>query len=129
MCNGFPGIHVNMTDELANDRGGDILTYCRLNQIRVQAWSPFQYGMFAGSFLGSEEYPELNAKLTEFAEKYGVTENAVAIAWLLRHPVGITPIVGTMNADRLKGIAAASNVHLSREDWYALYLAAGKTLP
>lgn len=53
----------------------------------------------------------------------------VAVTWLLRHPAGITPIVGTVNAERLKGIAAAAGVRLSREDWYRLYLAAGKELP
>ena len=68
-------------------------------------------------------------KLSELAGKYGVTENAVAVAWLLRHPAGITAVVGTTNAERLRGIAAAADVTLSREDWYALYLAAGKTLP
>ena len=95
----------------------------------LQAWSPFQYGTFGGSFIGSGKFPDLNRTLSEMAGKYGVTENAVAIAWLLRHPAGITPIVGTMNAERLKGIAAAAGVRLSREDWYKLYLAAGKELP
>ena len=95
----------------------------------LQAWSPFQYGTFRGSFIGNPQFPALNKALSAMAEKYSITENAVAIAWLLRHPAGITPIVGTMNPERLKGIAAAAGVMLSREDWYALYLAAGKDLP
>lgn len=74
---------------------------------------------------------ENGINLFDHADIYGAggSENAVAVAWLLRHPAGITPIVGTMNAKRLQGIAAALSVTLSREDWYALYLAAGKDLP
>lgn len=123
------GFHVNMTDSLACCRDGDILTYSRLHGLQLQAWSPFQYGTFGGSFIGSEKFPVLNRILSKMAEKYGVSENAVAIAWLLRHPTRITPIVGTMNVERLKGIAAAARITLSREDWYALYLSAGKELP
>ena len=123
------GFHVNMEDSFACSRGGDILSYSRLQGIKLQAWSPFQYGTFRGSFIGNAQFPALNKALSAMAEKYGITENAVAIAWLLRHPARITPIVGTMNPERLKGIAAAAGVRLSREDWYALYLAAGKDLP
>lgn len=123
------GFHVNMTDPLSCSRGGDLLSYSRLRGIKLQAWSPFQYGTFGGSFIGSGKFPLLNRTLSEMAGKYGVTENAVAVAWLLRHPAGITPIVGTVNAERLKGIAAAAGIRLSREDWYKLYLAAGKELP
>ena len=114
------GFHVNMTDSLS---------YSRLRQIRLQAWSPFQYGTFAGSFIGSDKYPALNEKLSELAGRYGITENAVAVAWLLRHPAGIAPVVGTTNPGRLRAIAAAAEIILSREDWYALYLSAGKPLP
>ena len=51
------------------------------------------------------------------------------MAWLLRHPAGIAPVVGTTNPGRLRAIAAAAEIILSREDWYALYLSAGKPLP
>ena len=55
------GINVNMHDEGAVDRDGCILDYCRLNDITIQPWSPFQYGFFEGVFLGSEKFPELTA--------------------------------------------------------------------
>lgn len=111
------------------DRDGEVLDYCRLNRLTVQAWSPFQYGFFEGVFLGNEKFPELNAKLTELAGKYGVSEQAIATAWILRHPAGMQVISGSTNAERLKDICTACEVEMSRQDWYALYLAAGNQLP
>ncbi len=63
-----------------------VLNYCRLHNITIQTWSPFQHGFFEGVFIGSEKYPKLNAKLDELAEKYNVTNTAIALAWILRHP-------------------------------------------
>ena len=63
------------------------------------------------------------------AEKKGVTNSALAIAWILRHPARMQPIVGTTKADRLQEICRASDVALSREEWYELYRAAGNQLP
>lgn len=111
------------------DRDGGALDYCRLHKVTVQAWSPFQYGFFEGVFLGNEKFPELNAKLSEMAEKYGVSEQAVATAWILRHPAKMQVISGSTNPERLKDICSACQVEMSREDWYALYLAAGNELP
>lgn len=123
------GINVNIHNDAGANRDGSVLEYCRLNDITIQAWSPFQYGMFEGCFIGSEKFPELNLVLKRLAEKYNATANAIAIAWILRHPAGIQPIVGTINAERLKGIAKAADIYLTREEWYELYLAAGKQLP
>lgn len=123
------GFHVNMTDDAAVARDGGILEYCRLHGITIQAWSPFQYGFFEGVFLGDAKYPELNAVLDELAEARGVTSSAIAIAWLLRHPAGIQPVLGTTSAQRVREIAKAAEVEMSREEWYRLYLAAGNQLP
>ena len=123
------GLHVNMLDGDAVDRDGSILDYCRLNDITVQPWSPFQYGFFDGVFIGSENYPELNEKLDELAEKYNVSSTTIAMAWLLRHPAKMQPVTGTMNVQRLKDCVKASEIHLSREEWYEIYLSAGNILP
>ncbi len=103
--------------------------YCRLQEIRIQAWSPLQSASFDGSFVGSEAYPQLNAKLDEFAEKYGVSPAAVAIAWLLRLPEGVQPIVGSTDPRHLEEIARAADIALDAQDWYALYRAAGYPVP
>jgi predicted oxidoreductase len=123
------GMHVNMTDETSVDRDGSALDYCRLNDITIQPWSPFQYGFFEGVFLGSDKYPGLNAVIDELAAKYEVSSTAIAIAWLLRHPAKFQPITGTMNAKRLKECADGTHIELSREEWYKIHLAAGYTLP
>ncbi len=123
------GINVNMTNAPSVDHDGSVLDYCRLKDITIQAWSPFMHGFFEGVFFDSEKYAELNAKLAEMAEAKGVSASALAIAWILRHPAKIQPIVGSMTPERIASIAAASEVELSREEWYALYRAAGNKLP
>jgi len=111
------------------DRDGSILEYCRLNNITIQAWSPFQFGFFEGVFLGNDKFPELNQKIDEIASAKGVTNTAIAIAWILRHPAKIQPIVGTTNTKRLKDICKASQIQLTRQEWYEIYQAAGNKLP
>lgn len=111
------------------DRDGGIIEYARLKKMTLQAWSPFQYGMFEGIFIGNEKFPELNKVLDRLAEKYGVTQNAIAVAWIMRHPAGIQTIVGSTNLKRIQDISKASDIVLSREEWYEIYLAAGKMLP
>jgi predicted oxidoreductase len=123
------GLNVNMKISASVDRDGSILEYCRLKDITIQPWSPFQYGIFEGVFLGSEKFPELNKKIDEIAAAKNVPNTAIAIAWILRHPAKMQPIVGTTNAGRLKDICKASQVELSRQEWYAIYLAAGNKLP
>ncbi len=123
------GLNVNVHNDAGAVRDGGILEYCRLKNITIQAWSPFQYGMFEGVFLGNEKFSELNRLISELAEKYQVTDNAIAVAWILRHPARIQTIVGTTNQQRLKDISLASQVQLTRDEWYALYMAAGKKLP
>ncbi len=113
----------------AADRDGEILDYCRLKGVTMQAWSPFQYGFFEGVFIDSEKYPELNATLQKMGEKYGVSKSAMAVAWILRHPAKMQVIAGTTNAARLKDLSTAADIELSRPDWYEIYLSAGNRLP
>lgn len=123
------GINVNMENDSAIDRDGSVLDFCRLNDMTIQPWSPFQYGFFEGVFLGNEKFPELNQKIDEIAAKYGVSNTTIAIAWLLRHPAKMQPVIGTMNVDRLKDCCRASEIHLTREEWYSIYRTAGNILP
>jgi predicted oxidoreductase len=122
-------MNMNMTDDMAIDRDNGTLNYCRLNKITIQPWSPFQYGFFQGTFIGSEKFPALNAKLDEIAGRYNVSPTAVALAWLLRHPAKFQPVIGTMNTARLKECVKAADITLSREEWYEIFLAAGHRLP
>ncbi|HHU19586.1 MAG TPA: aldo/keto reductase family oxidoreductase [Bacilli bacterium] len=123
------GINMNMEDKPAYVRTDGILDYSRLHDMTIQPWSPFQYGFFEGVFIDNDKFPEVNQKLQHYADKYNVTKTTIAIAWLLRHPAKMQPIVGTMNRERLKEIAKAADLTLLREEWYDLYRAAGNRLP
>ncbi|WP_172370870.1 aldo/keto reductase [Sporosarcina jiandibaonis] len=123
------GLQVNTLHETAVNRDGSILDYSRLNDMTIQAWSPFQSGLSKGVFIDNEQFPELNAKLQEISEKYEVTKSAIATSWILRHPAKIQPVVGTMNPERLTNIAKASEIVLTREEWYEIYRSAGNELP
>ncbi|SES32013.1 aldo/keto reductase [Salisediminibacterium halotolerans] len=123
------GFHVNMADEAATVKDGGILEYCRLYDVTVQAWSPFQHGMIEGVFIGNNDFPNVNEALSAFAEEKNITASAAAIAWILRHPAQIQPVIGSMNPQRIEHIAQASEVDMTRAQWYELYRAAGNDLP
>lgn len=123
------GFNVNMENGAAVNRDGGVLDYCRLKDITIQPWSPFQYGFFNGVFLGSEKFPELNRKIDEIAARYAVSNSTIAIAWLLRHPARMQPVIGTMNTGRLRDCCKASGLSLTRQEWYEIYRAAGNLLP
>jgi len=123
------GIHVNMTDGGSVDHDGEILEYSRLHDMTIQAWSPYQYGFFEGVFIDNDKFPELNEKLVVLADKYKTTPTGIASAWILRHPANIQVIAGTMTPHRIEEIAQASEIVLTREEWYDVYKAAGNILP
>jgi predicted oxidoreductase len=123
------GLNVNMENSGSVDHDDSILEYCMLKDITIQPWSPFQYGFFEGVFLDNPKFPELNKKINEIANAKGVTNSAVAIAWILRHPARMQPIAGTTNPQRLKDICKASDIQLSRKEWYDIYMSAGNKLP
>lgn len=130
MCTGLidHAMHMNSDFPHAADRDGELLDYCRLRGVTIQAWSPFQYGFVKGVFLDNPDFPEINQKMDEIAEKYGISKTALSVAWILRHPAQMQVIVGTTNPERLKDICTASDVTLSRKDWYGIYRTAGNRL-
>lgn len=129
------GIAANMDVPQAYDREGSVLEYSRLKDMTIQCWSPFQYGSFASSskswpFLGDyERYGELNTVIDKIAAKYGVSNTTVAVAWLTRHPANLQVIIGSMNPERILDSCAGSDLPLTREEWYSIYLASGKLIP
>lgn len=125
------GVAANMAGlDQSVDRDNGILDYCRLNDITLQAWSPFQKGFFDGIFLGDREnYAELNDVIDRLALAYDVRPAAIAVAWITRHPANIQVVLGTTNIEHLRDSAAGADVPLTREEWYALFTAAGYILP
>jgi predicted oxidoreductase len=125
------GVAANMAGlDQSIDRDNGILDYARLNDITLQAWSPFQKGFFDGVFIGDREnFAELNDALDEIAAAHGVTPTGIAVAWITRHPARMQVVLGTTNPGRVAESAAGSDVTLSREEWYRLFTAAGHLLP
>ncbi|QEN04456.1 aldo/keto reductase family oxidoreductase [Thiospirochaeta perfilievii] len=123
------GLNVNMKVDSSVNHDGYVLDYCRLNNITIQAWSPFQYGFFEGVFLNNQKFPELNSVIDRLAEKYSVTNSAIAVSWILRHPARIQTIIGTTNPKRVEDMSKAADFTLTREEWYELYRSAGNVLP
>lgn len=122
-------LNVNIRSEHALVRDGGALAYCRLKGILIQAWSPLQYGMFEGLYWNNPAYAELTHTIDEIAADKGVTRQALSMAWIMRHPAHIQPICGTTTPSRLRELAKADEVVLTREEWYRIYQSAGNPLP
>ncbi len=125
------GVAANMAgaeQSVTRDAGG-VLDYCRLNDITVQAWSPFQAGFFTGTFLGDPRFAELNDVIDSLAATYDVPAIAIATAWITRHPAQMQVVLGTTNPERVAGAARGSDLDLTRAEWYALFRAAGHIVP
>ncbi|MFN8136727.1 MAG: aldo/keto reductase [Propionicimonas sp.] len=124
------GVAMNMAaldQSISRDLG--VLDYCRLHDITVQAWSPFQAGFFTGVFLGNPDYPELNAVVDRLAAAYDVPPEAIATAWITRHPARMQVVLGTTTPERVRAAALGADVELTRPEWYELYRAAGHLVP
>jgi len=124
------GVAMNMAGvEQSISRDVGILDYCRLHDITIQAWSPFQAGFFTGVFLGNPDYPELNAVIDRLAAAYDVPAEAIATAWLTRHPAQLQVVLGTTSPERITAAAKGADIVLTKVEWYELYRAAGHLVP
>lgn len=116
-----------LDQSISRDNG--IVDYCRLHDITLQAWSPFQAGFFTGPFLGNPEYAELNAVVDRLAAAYDVPAIAIATAWITRHPARWQVVIGTTTPERIAASALGSEIPLTRAEWYEMYRAAGYLVP
>ncbi len=125
------GVSANMAGlDQSVSRDNGILDYSRLNDITLQAWSPFQKVFFDGVFLGDREnYADLNDVIDELAAAYDVPTTAIAVAWITRHPANMQVVLGTTKIERVREAALGSDLPLTRPEWYRLFTAAGHVLP
>ncbi|MCI8294076.1 MAG: aldo/keto reductase family oxidoreductase [Hespellia sp.] len=121
-------LNCNTNSEFGIDRDSGLMDYCRLKDIRMEAYSIAVPVPHKGTFIDNPEYAELNAVMDRLCEKYHTNKNALTVAWILRHPAGIIPTIGTTKLSRVKDSLDALNYTLTRQEWYDLYLAANHPL-
>jgi len=125
------GIVFNQDNPLLTRNEGTI-EYCRLHNITLQAWGSLARGLLTG-----REFEKPHKKITqtatlvaEMALEKSVSPEAILIAWILRHPANIQPIIGTTKPDRIAAACQGDGVILTREEWYKLFMAGrGEGLP
>jgi predicted oxidoreductase len=132
--NGFAevGISFNQNSPTYPDGWEGVMEYCRLKGVSLQAWSPLDRGALTGANLSKapENVRQTAALVKQYAAARGVPVEAVALAWLLKHPAHILPVIGTSRPDRLAACARSIEVDLTREEWYSLFAAArGHEMP
>lgn len=126
------GISFNQRAPAYPDGWEGVMEYCRLKQVSLQAWSPVARGLLSG---GNEAALDEKGRatvrlLTAMGRDRGVAPEAIALAWLLRHPAKIVPVLGTTRPARLAAAAKSVEVTLSREEWYRLFeTARGASMP
>lgn len=131
---GFAEAQISVNQRVAAYPDGweGLVEYCRLKGVVLQAWSPLARGLLSGANLeGQPDNVKAAAALVDrVAQTRGVSTEAVVLAWLLRHPARIQPVLGTVRPERLRACAQALDIELSREEWYSLFVAArGKAMP
>lgn len=112
------------------------LDQCIAENITLLSWSPLGGGFLGDGAQVPEKHPrrevmvKLVQALDETARAYGVSRTVMALAWLLKHPSKIIPIVGSSKPEHIRDATKADKVELDREDWYRLYVAGrGEKLP
>lgn len=126
------GVHLNQEAATGSIFPEGTLEHCRLEHIQIQAWAALAQGLYSGRSL--EDQPgsvhATVARVGRLAEEKQTSREAIVLAWLMAHPAGIQPVIGTTHPARIAACAGALNVRLTREEWYALYVSSrGKALP
>jgi len=125
------GISFNQASSQYPDGWEGTVEYCRMKKVVLQAWSPLARGVLTGDLQNQSETAKATASLVQtLAKQHETTPEAIQLAWLLKHPAGIQPVLGTSKPDRLRACAQALDVELNREEWYSLFGAGrGKPMP
>jgi len=125
------GISFNQHAPQYPDGWEGTVEYCRMNHVVMQAWSPVDRGALTADVSAKPENVKATSALVKsIAKTHDTTPEAIQLAWLLKHPAGIMPVLGTSKPERLRACAKALDVTLSREEWYSLFAAArGATMP
>jgi len=128
------GVHVNQKVGAGVHFGEGLLEHCQTEAIQIQAWGPLAQGRFSGRPVDDQpESVRATAALVErMAGEKAVSREAIVLGWLMRHPAGIQPVLGTIDPGRLAACAGAEALAaaMTRDEWYTLFVSArGERLP
>lgn len=126
------GIHVNQDAARNNIFPEGTLEYCQMENIQLQAWGSLAKGLYSGASLqdASENVKGTASLVKRLAEEKQTSREAIVLAWLMKHPAVIQPVIGTTDPSRIQACAEAERVELSRDEWYSLYVSSrGVSLP
>ncbi|MDT7600759.1 MAG: hypothetical protein QOK26_2836 [Pseudonocardiales bacterium] len=122
------GILVNQRESLAHSFPEGTLEYCRTHAIRLQAWGSLAQGIYSGrtAHQPTPADEEAAALVAAMARDKDTTPEAIVLGWLMRHPAGIEPVIGTASPARIRacGDAVEQAGRMSRIEWYRLFTAA-----
>lgn len=108
--------------------------YCSRHSITLQAYGSLARGVYTGAEPESPTSADASTAelVAQLADEYGTSGEAVLLGWLMNHPAGIAPVIGTVNPGRIRACADAAKVAaaMSRPDWYRLWVTArGSNIP
>jgi len=120
------GISFNQSASAYPDGLEGLSEYCRMKGVKLQAWAPLARGLLSGAAVTGQPDAVIKtaALVKDLAAQHGVSVEAIVLAWLLRHPAGILPILGTTRPERLRACVQATTIELSRLEWYGLFASA-----
>jgi predicted oxidoreductase len=128
------GVLVNQDARPGMHFGEGLLEHCRLEGIQLQAWRPLAQGQLCDRL--PDDAPERLKRTAErvhtLAAEMDTTPESIVLGWLMRHPAGIQPVIGTTRPERILACRDAVRVGqaMSREQWYSLYvMSRGGPLP
>ena len=113
-------LEINLHNIDAFDNG--TLDQCRQLGMTPQAWCPVAGVVYQawGNRFSEEDAARIEKEVGRQAAQYGTEPAQIGLAWLLRHPAGISPIVGSSTPERIAAATTALDINYSREDWYRL---------
>lgn len=126
------GITANMKESCQSGFPRGTLEYCEQQSVQIQAWGALAQGSYTGNTPDNPSEAQLaTIKLVkQLATRYSTNANAIVLAWLMKHPVGIQPVLGSTNIERIIECSQAPKIELSRDDWYLLFEASrGQEVP
>ena len=125
------GILANRVNTLDFNGVEGLLEYTQSNNLAIQAYSPLMGGRFSGNDkLATKEDKKTIDLVNQFAEKYNTTSSSILLAWVMKIPGNVQPIIGTTNPQRIAECKEAVTIELSRLDWYNLWITArGEKIP